>query len=147
MVSATPTFRHYTLLVLRPTHEKQESRSFVGSMQGYSDFGGRDESPPRTRGGSRVSESGILHGSCTGFIVISTSYVSTEYINYLSAAHVVIPFVSSEIMKCRLLKWLPDHPTDGAECSHGPAARPASRRAPEVRGRWNSKVERLLHNA
>ena len=43
---------------------------------------------------------------CTGFTTISTTYMSkqTQRINDISAAYVVVSFVSSEFMKRRLLK-------------------------------------------
>ena len=38
------------------------------------------------------------------------TFQQTQDINACSAAQVVISFVSSEIMTCRLLNWLLDHP-------------------------------------
>ena len=41
-------------------------------------------------------------------------FKQTQQINDCSAAHVVIPFVSSKHLRCRLLKWMLDHPTSHA---------------------------------
>ena len=51
-----------------------------------------------------------VHLSCPGFTSISTTYVfnNSKTINDCSAAHVVISFVSSDILRCRLLKLLLD---------------------------------------
>ena len=55
----------------------------------------------------------VLYGACAGFTLISTTYASKHHnINDCSAAHVVVSVVSSDMLHCRLLKWLLDHPMD-----------------------------------
>ena len=43
----------------------------------------------------------------------------SQNINDSSAAHAVISFASSEHLKCRLLKWLLDHPTESVSTEIG----------------------------
>ena len=60
----------------------------------------------------------ILYYSCTGFTTISTTlrFKQAHNINDFSAALVAISLVSSEILKCRLSKWLSRPPYE--ECMH-----------------------------
>ena len=57
-------------------------------------------------------QSGMLTVIMCGFYYRFNNlrFKQSQHINDFSAAHVVILFVSSEIMKCRLLKYLSDHP-------------------------------------
>ena len=67
-------------------------------------------------GSASLGPAGCLHYSCKGFTIISTMYVSNKHNTSFvcSAAHVVILFVSSEVLKCRLLKWSLEHPINSA---------------------------------
>ena len=50
----------------------------------------------------------IMYGFCDHFN--NLRFERSQSLNDLPAAHVVISFVSSDMMNCRLLKWLLDHP-------------------------------------
>ena len=45
-------------------------------------------------------------------------FKQSQHLNDCSAAHVVVSFVSSEILKCRLLTGLLDHSMNHADRSH-----------------------------
>ena len=59
--------------------------------------------------------------------------------NDVSAAHVVMCVVSSDIMECRWLKWLWDHPFNHVPCADGVAARKAETADPGSRAGLRSK--------
>ena len=82
--------------------------SFQPPPVALSETGGWPQPPKATCGiaapGCELQkQAGIQAHKCTDFIIISTTYVSTKH-NDLSAAHVVVCFVSIEILKRRLLK-------------------------------------------
>ena len=66
-----------------------------------------------------------MYGFCYHFN--NLRFKQTQHIDYISAAHVVISFASSEHLECRLFKWLSDHPMRlhglprrPLECGFGP---------------------------
>ena len=66
---------------------------------------------PREGVRSRNGSADHLHTSVRVLLSFqSPTFQKYTNLKYFSAAHVVISFVSSEIIRCRLLKWLLDHP-------------------------------------